>query len=274
MGRRAGAPPGGHPGPSPAGAVIQADETGVVLSVLCPYCRREHRHVVDPEGWEAARPVAALAAEETTGWLWPNERAISPAARSACSLGMILAMILALVKVRRAAVPFPRRQAPFSLCTSRRDHDMQIFSKTGLAVATLGTLLLFTARPVAAQYATLSLQSQPGEYVGGGVNSDVLFTPANTNNFFFARTNPSRVLPNGPVTAEFIFGQFDQNPDNFTTLDFSTEQLGTVLTPGTYTDAQSYPFGSAGHPELELSFNHRGSDPRREASRSPTSPTR
>jgi len=106
----------------------------------------------------------------------------------------------------------------------------------------------------------LTLQSQPGDFVGGGVTSDIIYTPANTNNYFFASANPyDRTLPDGPNFTEFTFGQFDQTPDNFTSLDFSTIELGTPLTVGTYSDAQRSAFASAGHPGLDVSFQHRGS---------------
>ena len=40
--------------PLPA-RVLDADEAGVVLSVACPYCGQEHRHIVLAEAWDPAK---------------------------------------------------------------------------------------------------------------------------------------------------------------------------------------------------------------------------
>ena len=35
------------------------DESGVGLAIICPYCQREHRHIVLEEGWDQNSPLAA-----------------------------------------------------------------------------------------------------------------------------------------------------------------------------------------------------------------------
>ena len=122
-------------------------------------------------------------------------------------------------------------------------------------------LVLVTSAGASAQYAHLTLQSQPGDLIAEGQNADIIYTPANTNNYFIASANPDfKTLPNGPITAEFDFAQFGQDPDNYATLSFSTEQLGVPLTVGTYTGAQRYPFEAAGHPGLDVTFQHAGNN--------------
>jgi hypothetical protein len=38
--------------------LIQTDETGVLLAVTCPYCRHEHQHLLDADGWDGREVVA------------------------------------------------------------------------------------------------------------------------------------------------------------------------------------------------------------------------
>jgi hypothetical protein len=51
-----------------------------------------------------------------------------------------------------------------------------------ILLAGLGLWVVPAAR---ADVAHLVLDSQAGDFVGGGKHSDVTYTPANTNNFFF-----------------------------------------------------------------------------------------
>jgi hypothetical protein len=116
-----------------------------------------------------------------------------------------------------------------------------------------------------ADFAHLTLNSQAGDFVGGGKQSDVTYTPNNTVAGFFSHQIIGFV-GNQPAYLQFEFllkdpvtGQI-ANPDEFATLDFSTQQLGVPFAPGTYTNAQRAAFATAGHPGLDVSFEHRGSN--------------
>src|SRR5262249_31327008 len=48
--------------------------------------------------------------------------------------------------------------------------------------------------------------------------------------------------------------------DEFATLDFATNQLNVPIAPGTYLNAERASFATSGHPGLDVSFEHRGSN--------------
>lgn len=121
-------------------------------------------------------------------------------------------------------------------------------------------LVLVTSVGATAQYVHLTLQSQPGDFIGQGQNYDILYTPTPGNYFSIGASNNSSVSPNAPDTVGFTVSQFEKDPDNLLLLDFSTRKLGTPLIPGTYTDAQRFPFEAVGHPGFDCSFDHRGSN--------------
>jgi hypothetical protein len=106
-----------------------------------------------------------------------------------------------------------------------------------------------------AQFAHLTLQSQPGDFIGQGGNFDIIYTPANSQ-FFSASVVPTTPIPS---FLRFTLGTVTGGSDNtFTTLDFGTNQLGIPIQPGFYANAQRASFASAGHPGLDVSFQNRG----------------
>jgi hypothetical protein len=120
------------------------------------------------------------------------------------------------------------------------------------------------ARTTRADFAHLVLDSQSGDFVGGGKHSDVTYTPANTAGGLF-HTEIDRFVGGQPAYLFFDFSfPPSVNPDEFTTLAFATDQLGIPIAPGTYgvpgNTAQRAPFATAGHPGLDVTFEHRGSN--------------
>jgi uncharacterized delta-60 repeat protein len=98
----------------------------------------------------------------------------------------------------------------------------------------------------AAPVTRLRMVSETGDFIGQGLTYD--FTPANAA--FSADTN----FDNGvslevdpPAAGEYWF------------LDFAAAN-NVQLAPGTYLDAQRFPFQAAGHPGLDVSGNGRGSN--------------
>ncbi len=138
-------------------------------------------------------------------------------------------------------------------------------STRSLSFALLTSLTLAAAGTARADFAHLVLDSQPGDFVGGGKHSDVTYTPDNTVSGFFQANITSSVAGQPSfVSFEFLLKDpgtgLPATPDEFTTLSFSTAQLGIPLAPGTYTNAERAAFADPGHPGLDVSFEHRGSN--------------
>jgi hypothetical protein len=117
-----------------------------------------------------------------------------------------------------------------------------------LGIATL----IAMPRVVSAQTAHLTLQGDPGEALTGGRSYDETYTPNNT----FAFSATVEKTTNGlPSFLDFVF--FSNSLPN-AILDFSTDQLGQPLLPGSYSDAERAPFAQPGHPGLWVAFNNGG----------------
>lgn len=135
-----------------------------------------------------------------------------------------------------------------------------------VTVVLLACVIALGSNHARADSARLILDSQPGEYIGGGKHSDVTYTPENTG-FGPFTAQIIGFVGDQPAFLRFSFAFKDDpntglpaTPDEFTTLDFSTEQSGVPFAPGTYTDAQRASFADPGHPGLDVSFEHRGSN--------------
>jgi hypothetical protein len=109
-------------------------------------------------------------------------------------------------------------------------------------------------------FAHLTLDSDPGSFIGGGQNWDITYTPENTNGFFNAGILTSLNVNGQPAFLRFSFLQLNMNPDNFATLDFATNQLGVPIAVGTYDDAQRASFAMQNHPGLDVTLQHHGAN--------------
>jgi len=107
-----------------------------------------------------------------------------------------------------------------------------------------------------AQFVHLTLQSQPGDFIGQGGQYDLIYTPADL--FFFVQVG--NFIGGMPSEIHFTLGDPTANPNTFSTLDFGTNQLGIPLQPGFYANAEREPFASPGHPGLDVTFQNRGSN--------------
>jgi hypothetical protein len=106
--------------------------------------------------------------------------------------------------------------------------------------------------------ARLTLQSEPGDWVGQGQSFDISYSPAMPG-FFSAEVRRSVGPTNAPAELLFLLGNVTSGPDNtFAILFFGTDALGIPMQPGSYSDAQRADFASPGHPGLDVSFQNRG----------------
>ena len=103
---------------------------------------------------------------------------------------------------------------------------------------------LALAPAAAAQSTLIHLNSQPGDYIGGGTEQTI--TPA--QGAFSAGQGANNV-----VTVSFQA----PNPSNWWTFRFAP-LAGEVLTPGVYEGATRWPFQGPSHPGLDVSGNGAG----------------
>ncbi len=116
---------------------------------------------------------------------------------------------------------------------------------------------LATAGPMA----ELTLQSQPGDFIGQGQTKDIIYTPGNSD-FFSAEILNGLDVSGQPAFLRFDFGTVtgSNSTNTFSTLDFATNELNLPFQPGIYTNAQRASFATAGHPGLDVTFQNRGSN--------------
>src|ERR1700761_3546044 len=91
--------------------------------------------------------------------------------------------------------------------------------------------LIALALPARADVAELQLMSQPGDFIGQGQTVDNTYTPANST-FFFAQI--TGFVSGMPSYLSFTLGTVTGMPNTFTTLEFSTQQLGIPFQAGVY----------------------------------------
>lgn len=118
--------------------------------------------------------------------------------------------------------------------------------------------LALSTHVASAQWAHLVMSSEEGDWIGGGADWDLWYTPATS--FFWHAQVTNNVL-DLPSALQFAMGlPADGNGFDGTIvgLAFNSNSLGSPLDLGLYQDAERAPFQSAGHPGLAIDFQHRG----------------
>lgn len=119
-----------------------------------------------------------------------------------------------------------------------------IFAIAALSVATPAQLLRFR------------FVSDPGDYIGGGQTRDIYYNSTNT---VFLDAQLAKWGPNGPDYVT-IAAMLNPISTDYLHAQIGTNQLGLPLQTGVYENAMRAPFANPGHPGLDISFQHRGSN--------------
>jgi hypothetical protein len=126
-------------------------------------------------------------------------------------------------------------------------------TRKGYVVLAALVILIATSKIEASPIATLTLQSQPGDFIGQGENFDITYPinggPLSATGLIFVRGLPA--------VLEFGMGSANGLTNTFAILFFGTNQL-IPMQPGTYDDAVRPTFGFPGHPALDIEFQNRG----------------
>jgi hypothetical protein len=129
----------------------------------------------------------------------------------------------------------------------------------GYVVLAALVILIATSNMQASPIATLTLQSQPGDFIGqGSTFNEVYPQPGDPHPAITPAIGP-RV--NGlPAWVFFVLGGTNNVTDLFAIVNIATNQLGVPLEPGAYLNAQRAPDATPGHPGLNIEFDSRGCD--------------
>ena len=127
-----------------------------------------------------------------------------------------------------------------------------------LAVGFALNALWMAQEAYATPIAHLVLESEPGDFIGQGLDFDITYTP-NNSTFFSPQIRRTIGSPSEPAELLFVLGVVTGGFDNtFALLFFGTDGLGIPIQPGFFPDAQRADFASPGHPGLDVSFQNRG----------------
>jgi len=121
-----------------------------------------------------------------------------------------------------------------------------------LLICAVTAPVLATASPIA----HLTLQSQPGDWIGQGGTFDLFYqAPPDLISAQIRRS----LADGSPAELLFVLDS-PADGDQFALLFFGTDQLGIPIQPGDYPNAQRADFAAPGHAGLDVSFQHRGSN--------------
>jgi hypothetical protein len=140
--------------------------------------------------------------------------------------------------------------------------ELELFMKRFLwGLAAWGLLVGGVREAWAGPIAELSLQSQPGDFIGQGQTKDIIYTPVNSD-FFISQILTGRNVAGQPAFLSFVLGTVTGSDatNTFTTLDFATDMIPLPFQTGAYTNAQRASFATAGHAGLDVTFQNRGSN--------------
>jgi hypothetical protein len=120
-----------------------------------------------------------------------------------------------------------------------------------------GLIVPFTATAARAGFARLTLESEPGDYIGQGNRFDLTYD-TNRGDFISTRI-PTRLSDNSPVELYWQLTSLT-HVNEYATLVFGTNALGIPIGPGVYPEARRAAFEPLGFAGLDVSLQDRGSN--------------
>jgi hypothetical protein len=121
-----------------------------------------------------------------------------------------------------------------------------------------GLIVPFTATAARADFARLTLDSEPGDYIGQGNRFDITYD-TNRGDNVFAEIRGS-LLDNSPTELFWALDRLSTPENEFAILFFGTNALGIPIRPGVYPEARIGAFAPLGFAGLDVSFQNRGSN--------------
>jgi hypothetical protein len=121
-----------------------------------------------------------------------------------------------------------------------------------------GLIVPFTATAARAGFARLTLDSEPGDYIGQGKKFDLTYD-TNRGDTIFAQIPP--LLSDGsPVKLSWVLDRLSTPENEFASVSFGTDALGILIGSGIYPEARRTDFAPPGFAGLDVGFQNRGSN--------------
>jgi hypothetical protein len=130
------------------------------------------------------------------------------------------------------------------------------------ALKALTVLSCFAAASSYASVAELVLDGTSGDFISGGKNVDNIYSSANPllewNWATFDNIGTAATPEANYLTFTYLLNPSLVSNDEYATIQFSTQGLGTAIEDETYSNAARAAFAPAGEPGLDISYDHRG----------------
>jgi hypothetical protein len=121
-----------------------------------------------------------------------------------------------------------------------------------------GLIVPFTATAAHADFARLTLDSEPRDYIGLGNRFDITY---DTNRGDSISAQIRRRLSDGsPAELLWVLDRFSTPENEFALVFFGTDALGIPIGSGVYPEARRADFAPLGFAGLDVSFQNRGSN--------------
>jgi hypothetical protein len=121
-----------------------------------------------------------------------------------------------------------------------------------------GLIIPFTPTAARASFARLTLDSEPGNYIGQGKSFDITYD-TNRSDTISAQIL-GRLLDNSPTELFWVLDSPSTPENQYAWIFFGTNALGIPIRPGVYPDARVVASPPRGFAHLNVSFQNRGSN--------------
>lgn len=121
-----------------------------------------------------------------------------------------------------------------------------------------GWIVPFTATAARADFARLTLDSEPRDYIGLGNRFDITYD-TNRGDTISAQIR-RRLSDTSPAELLWVLNRLSTPENEFALVFFGTDALGIPIEPGVYPEARRADFAPLGFAGLDVSFQNRGSN--------------
>ena len=121
-----------------------------------------------------------------------------------------------------------------------------------------GLIVPFTATAARAAFVRLTLDSEPGDYIGLGKKFDITYD-TNRGDSISAQIR-SRLSDGSPAELNWNLDRLSTPENELAYVDFGTNALGIPIGPGVYPEARRAAFAPPGFAGLDVGFQNRGSN--------------